>query len=46
MLKYVADQIGTDPTAFTTYAHRDETRRQRNAAGFIQAALPSFPDGQ
>jgi len=26
MLKYVADQIGADPTAFTTYARREETR--------------------
>jgi TnpA family transposase len=27
MLKYVADQIGADPTVFTTYARREETRR-------------------
>jgi TnpA family transposase len=27
MLKYVADQIAADPTAFITYARREETRR-------------------
>jgi hypothetical protein len=31
MLKYVADQIGADPTAFTTYARREETRRDHIA---------------
>ena len=31
MLKYVADQIGADPTAFITYARREETRRDHIA---------------
>ena len=31
MLKYVADQIGADPTAFATYARREETRRDHIA---------------
>ena len=31
MLKYVADQIGADPAAFTTYARRKETRRDHIA---------------
>ena len=31
MLKYVADHIGADPTAFATYARREETRRDHIA---------------
>jgi TnpA family transposase len=31
MSKYVADQIGADPSAFTTYARREETRRDHIA---------------
>jgi Domain of unknown function (DUF4158) len=31
MLKYVADQISADPTAFITYARREETRRDHIA---------------
>ena len=31
MLRYVADQIGADPEAFTLYARREETRRDHTA---------------
>ncbi|GLS36521.1 hypothetical protein GCM10010869_21100 [Mesorhizobium tianshanense] len=31
MLKYVADQIGADPTMFTSYARREETRHDHIA---------------
>lgn len=31
MLKFIADQIGADPTAFTSYARREETRRDHSS---------------
>ena len=39
MLKYVADQIGTDPTAFTSYARREETRHDHIARLMIYLAV-------
>ena len=41
MLKYVADQIGADPTAFTIYARREETRRDHIARLMIYLGVRS-----
>ena len=41
MLKYVADQIGADPTVFTTYARREETRRDHIARLMIYLGVRS-----
>ncbi len=41
MLRYVADQIGADPTVFTTYARREETRRDHIARLMIYVGVRS-----
>jgi len=41
MLNYVADQIGADPTAFTIYARREETRRDHIARLMIYLGVRS-----
>lgn len=41
MLKYVADQIGAVPTVFTTYARREETRRDHIARLMIYLGVRS-----
>jgi hypothetical protein len=47
MLKYVAEQIGADPTAFTIYARREETRRDHVARPMILCReQPSLRLGQ
>ena len=41
MLKYVADQIGADPTTLTTYTRREETRRDHIARLMIYLGVRS-----
>jgi hypothetical protein len=41
MLKYIADQVGADPAAFTSYARREETRRDHIARLMIYLGVRS-----